>query len=930
MSDSMESSWEAEPQPELTHEQAAANAEVARPLNNAALERLRAEIERENTAVRDACERKEAQMQGTTLAGTTLAGGGVAVGQRIGRSVTPGGGVAVGQRIGRSVTRPQGAYGVNSVVYQVVVRGKECALKAIICAYGPFYAGDVEQLEQAVRDELRQPPHSPHLLRYYTHFNDIVQGDVARDWPRDVETTPTGSLTKFMLMPLLPDGNLQAYVRRHPVCEEATFLDMVLQLLKGVISLIDKELLHRDIKLDNVLVRLNPEGGPPLLLLADFGTLRPMVDQVGGCTPGNPQKVAPELRTLQDKGREEAAAVDLRKAEVWAVGALCFDLLGADAPYDQADNTSLPESSAVSAMGRAVVRRMLTWEAPQRLSALEAAQWVVNCQQKLPLPREAIPAELKLTPGKEAIDFGVPPLGGGAFADVRRGTYKFSGDSKPMVVAFKIFRGSQALDRSLGEQIIQEARMLHRLQHPHLVELFGILEIPEHGFSLVMELADGGSLRDVLSDDGTYPFIPWNRRVRFLTEIATGMDKLHSLSPKLIHRDLKAANVLLSCSGDLSLAVAKVCDFGVAKTMQTMQASTTGRGGSTVGTLAWNAPETFMDQYSRGSDVFAFGVTAFEVISRKFPFAGLGEAAVFEKVGKRFQVYQPALRLGITEDEQRREWEREYPLAERRPDLSAVEPGCPTGLLTLVQRCWSDNPAERPSARECIDELNRLQPERDPLTIHSVESAHITDTKTITKQQGNPYVEYKITWIEPGSETGQREHVAWRRYSEFNELCDELPPGVAEDTGRTASVIAGAIVGATVGGFIALGTGGAGAPAIAIGYGAGTALGAVVKTTKTLTGNTTPPFPPKTLFSNTDPKFIRERRELLDAWIKALVRHDDALAPLFQFLSGRRRDHLESPLARISQSLSQGLRQSTRGNSEQELVEPEPEPELEP
>ena len=96
--------------------------------------------------------------------------------------------------------------------------------------------------------------------------------------------------------------------------------------------------------------------------------------------------------------------------------------------------------------------------------------------------REAIPAELKLTAGREVVDMDSPPLGSGAFADVRRGTYAFAGEqAEPTVVAFKIFRGSQSLDQSLRQQILQEARTGLRLQHPHLIELFGILEIPRQG-----------------------------------------------------------------------------------------------------------------------------------------------------------------------------------------------------------------------------------------------------------------------------------------------------------------------------------------------------------------------------------------------------------------------------------------------------------------
>lgn len=242
------------------------------------------------------------------------------------------------------------------------------------------------------------------------------------------------------------------------------------------------------------------------------------------------------------------------------------------------------------------------------------------------------------------LDLDAPLLGSGAFADVRRGTYAFPAQPEPTVVAFKVFRGSQASDKTLHQQILQEARTGLRLQHPHLIELFGVLEIPQHGLSLVLELADGGSLRSVLTDTAAHPDIPWGRRVRWLAEIAAGVQKLHSLSPTpLIHRDLKAANVLLS-SPDLSQTVAKVCDFGVAKFLtlatQARTRATAGAGAVLTGTLPWKTPETFSDQYSPSSDIFACGVTAFEVMSRKQLFEGMGEPAIIERTRARASKYR--------------------------------------------------------------------------------------------------------------------------------------------------------------------------------------------------------------------------------------------------------------------------------------------------
>ena len=57
--------------------------------------------------------------------------------------------------------------------------------------------------------------------RYYAEFNGVIEGALAASWPADCETTPRGSLAKWLLMPLLPDGNLQAWLRLHPVAEPA-------------------------------------------------------------------------------------------------------------------------------------------------------------------------------------------------------------------------------------------------------------------------------------------------------------------------------------------------------------------------------------------------------------------------------------------------------------------------------------------------------------------------------------------------------------------------------------------------------------------------------------------------------------------------------------------------------------------------------------
>jgi serine/threonine protein kinase len=72
------------------------------------------------------------------------------------------------------------------------------------------------------------------------------------------------------------------------------------------------------------------------------------------------------------------------------------------------------------------------------------------------------------------------------------------------------------------------------------IQIFGLLEIPGRGMALVMELAEGGSLRAVLDDAVAHPQLDWEMRLRWLDGISAGVAKLHSLVPQpVIHRDVK-------------------------------------------------------------------------------------------------------------------------------------------------------------------------------------------------------------------------------------------------------------------------------------------------------------------------------------------------------------------------------------------------------
>ncbi len=306
-------------------------------------------------------------------------------------------------------------------------------------------------------------------------------------------------------------------------------------------------------------------------------------------------------------------------------------------------------------------------------------------------------------------------IGRGGFAFVYRGTYRFVGEQTAEDVAVKIFHGGLDLTKDDAEQIKKELKLGIKLNHPNLVRLFGVLNDPTHGICLVLELCYC-SLRSVLSRAHDRSItLSWKIRVKWLREIAVGMDVLHSGQPSIIHLDLKSANVLLS-SEDLDTAVAKVADFGVSKILDKTKATTKSAKGN-VGTLAWNAPEAFYGKECGKSDTYSFAMVMYETLTFSVPHAGKRDAEITKMGMQKFEVNKRFEERGISAEEQEADWLEQNPLKARRPDLDQVPRDCPLPLLSLMETCWSDSPDKRPSFRQIVDDLSKMQ-EPDYLTIY--------------------------------------------------------------------------------------------------------------------------------------------------------------------------------------------------------------------
>lgn len=204
-------------------------------------------------------------------------------------------------------------------------------------------------------------------------------------------------------------------------------------------------------------------------------------------------------------------------------------------------------------------------------------------------------------------------------------------------------------------KFMREGEVLARLQHPNIVLVLNALEWQGQQM-IVMELVPGVQLHQWFLADPPPALLD---RILILEQIAMAMAHAHGHGVQ--HRDLKPANVMVLPDGK-----AKVLDFGIAR-RRPSTGGTIDSSSALSGTLSYMAPEQLEHgQSGFPSDVFSFGVVAYELLCGQHPFPG----------DTQFLVQLAIVKL------------QPPPLSQRLPEL-------PTGIQTVINRCLEKAPASR-------------------------------------------------------------------------------------------------------------------------------------------------------------------------------------------------------------------------------------------
>uniref|UniRef100_A0A4X2K2T3 Mitogen-activated protein kinase kinase kinase n=1 Tax=Vombatus ursinus TaxID=29139 RepID=A0A4X2K2T3_VOMUR len=301
----------------------------------------------------------------------------------------------------------------------------------------------------------------------------------------------------------------------------------------------------------------------------------------------------------------------------------------------------------------------------QRRLGIFPANYVAPCYPPRPRqPPPPPPIEFEWLELKELI-------GAGGFGQVYRATW---GGQEVAVKAAR--RDPEQDPAAAAESVLREAKLFSMLRHPNIIQLLGVC-LQQPNLCLVLEFARTPEPAGAAPGPRPARRIPPHILVNWAVQIARGMLYLHeeAIVP-ILHRDLKSSNILLLEKiehDDICNKTLKITDFGLAREWHRTTKM------SAAGTYAWMAPEVIKSSlFSKGSDIWSYGVLLWELLTGEVPYRGIDGLAVA------------------------------YGVAVNKLTLP-IPSTCPEPFAKLMKECWEQDPHIRPSFALILEQLTAIE-----------------------------------------------------------------------------------------------------------------------------------------------------------------------------------------------------------------------------
>jgi serine/threonine protein kinase len=520
---------------------------------------------------------------------------------------------------------------------------------------------------------------APHVVRFHEHGCSE-----SGDW--------------HIVMELIEGEQLRYYIGRgRSVMGIPTFLHLALHIIQGLREIHARNIVHRDLAPDNIIVTKD-EAGLLFPKFLDFGIGKSLTNELEQVTQlltimGKPQYFSPE----------QARGLDLTFAsDVYSLGVILYEMLTGYVPLEihgipdfrkiQKD-PPIPlqqwrEGQRVPEDCRAVIMRCLEKHPENRPDLDEIEKCLLDFRTRFetgqiadlggltgPTSDHTIPVrltEVELKAGDLVNRYEIRSvLGRGGMGAV----YLAWDPVLQREVAIKI--ATRVEEDKAKQALLREARASSALRSPNIVTIF---DAGTEGGTpyIAMEYVDGPTLAEIIEEDGPLAGDTLRSIVRGVCE---GLYYAHEQARPVIHRDLKPANILVSRHGP------KITDFGIARVAEGRAGSgpeTLGsNAGATEGTVATMSPEQANGQpVDHRSDIYSLGCVLYMAMTGRGPFQGNPIAIAYQHC--------------TTKPE---------PPSRHNPRLE------PRGLDAIVLRCLEKDPKDRyQSVAGILADLDRVWP----------------------------------------------------------------------------------------------------------------------------------------------------------------------------------------------------------------------------